>query len=234
MAIWVRFPACLENVEIWRVGYTKGCLAQRQRIALMVGWTGFDSRRNQISRPTDLLFGWRGDVQLEIKLPWPWPAWQDKDFRSASLALSQYYPKATIRSFIAPGNLADHSTLQVMKNYGLDILSTAVTYADCNIGDWYLLGPCVTISADKSKRWGHKVTHQCLPKSNIWATNKSFAKVDDVTIAPAGSSNAVYMWGGAGNAGITVNSTLGVGGCGCRGSVCSIVASAVRNAASSN
>ena len=26
---------------------------------------------NQIFRPTDLVFGWAGDVQLEIKLPWP-------------------------------------------------------------------------------------------------------------------------------------------------------------------
>ena len=57
LTIWVRFPACLENVEIWRVKYTKGCLAQWQRIALVIGWSGFDSRRNQIFRPTELVFG---------------------------------------------------------------------------------------------------------------------------------------------------------------------------------
>ena len=26
---------------------------------------------NQNFRPTDLVFGWAGDVQLQIKLPWP-------------------------------------------------------------------------------------------------------------------------------------------------------------------
>ena len=49
LTIWVRFPACLENVKIWRVKHSKGCLAQWQRIALMIGaWSGSDSRRHQI------------------------------------------------------------------------------------------------------------------------------------------------------------------------------------------
>ena len=66
-------------LKMWKSGVSDtpkvtGCLAQWQRIALVVGWSGFDSRRNQISRLTDLLLGWRGDVQLEIKLPWPMEA----------------------------------------------------------------------------------------------------------------------------------------------------------------
>ena len=58
LTIWVRFPACLEIVEIWRVGYTKGCLAQWQRIALMVSWSAWGSIPGEIkfpARPTYFL-----------------------------------------------------------------------------------------------------------------------------------------------------------------------------------
>jgi len=158
---------------------------------------------------------------------------QEEDFQKSQNALKQLFPKATVRYFAAPENIANAETMGKMKAQGLDILSAAATRG-CGGGDdpaaaWYLTSPC---------QYGGKAT--CKPAGDIWATTDGFAKVDGVWPAPAGSANS--DWAGGGQGGITVDEALGVGDCGCLTSGkkdslkvwCSVVASAKNNAAKSN
>jgi len=167
---------------------------------------------------------WRGFVPDD-----DWSAFQENDLRISTTVLKFAYPKASIKYFAAPANMANGDTLNSLKRHGLEILSTAATRSCGSWGQfWYLTPPCYVQDNTGS------FTATCMPEGDVWATTEGFARVQGIVSAPATCANS--NWVGAGNSGITVDETIGVDDCGCRngGRLCSLVGSAKLNAAKSN
>jgi len=161
-------------------------------------------------------------------------ATQDADFKNATTTLSALYPKASIKYFAAPENVADKNTIDNMKKHGMSILSAAATRS-CGSGTdpmeaFYLTSPCQDMGGQAT----------CEPENDVWATTDGFAQVDGIFSAPAGSANS--HWTGGGQEGVSVKRALGKDDCGCHSSGsgsrlrvwCSVVGSARNNAAKSN
>lgn len=172
-----------------------------------------------------------------------WAEWQAADMNRSVSTLRALYPDATIRYFAAPTNMASSDTLAAMKQNGLDIITTAWTVG-CGDPDgpaagnvWDLTPPCGVQDANSSST---VIRSECKPQGNVWFTTEGAVRVQDVVSAPAGTANT--NWAGGGQQGITVEETIGLDYCGCKTEthgadmtvLCSLVSSAVNNAAVSN
>lgn len=157
--------------------------------------------------------------------------WQIADMKQSKDALTQAFPEASIRTFIAPTCRATGGTLEAMRAVGLDIISAQGQLGcDEDPGEapqynyWY--APC------ENEACG---THQaeCVPPGDIYCTAEGFqAMPNNVFSAPGGSCNSNLN---TVENGLSVAETLGVDQCGCNGDEsCPIIPSAIQNARKSN
>lgn len=157
--------------------------------------------------------------------------WQTNDMKQSQDALTQAFPEASIRTFIAPTCRATAGTLDAMLAVGLDIIS-AQGQLGCDEDPGvaphynYMYAPCEheadgTLHAD------------CVPPGDVYCTSEGFqALPNNAFSAPGGSCNSNLN---TVENGLSVTETLGVGKCGCNGDEsCPIIPSAIQNARKSN
>jgi len=161
-------------------------------------------------------------------------AWQANDMKQSKEALTQAFPKASVRTFIAPQCRATAGTLTAMQAVGLDIIS-AQAQLGC-VGDNpgvaphynYMYAPCEHEDADGN------LLADCVPEGDVYCTvDGGFQSLpNNVWSAPGGAANSNMA--NVDN-GLSVTDTLGIDKCGCDGdNACPIIASAQQLADKSN
>jgi len=157
--------------------------------------------------------------------------WVQEDMQKSTMQIRAAFPGASVRTFIAPENLADADTLAAMEANGLDIVSTQGTLG-CNQPAGqpplynYNYAPCQ-----------HDGGADCVPPNDVYITSSGFQHVgsSNVFSMPCSSANSDI---GLVDYGISAEATFGEGTCGCgtveSRSVCSIVSAAEGNAVKSN
>lgn len=174
-----------------------------------------------------------------------WPAWiygqstgtmeQESDLEMSMNILNAAYPTARIRSFAAPGNMANAATVQACLDKGLDIVSTQ---ASLTCDSWqqhgeapgwnYNPGPCGnSFHGSPPYHW------DCIPDNDTYYTADGFQKANGVYSLPSSSANSNME---TVEYGISVEDAIGVDACGCNitTEVCPMVAAAKEMAAKSN
>jgi len=153
-----------------------------------------------------------------------------QDFERSAPFLKEAYPKASIRTFIAPETLADNVALEVMLEYKLDIM-TAQGELGCNETEGeapqynYWFAPC----EDGSGSGGH-----CIPPNDIYFTQDGMQKLENSIISlPTGSANSHVANPDIGR---SVDVTIGLGECGCatNDEKCPMLQNAYQNSRKSN
>jgi len=157
--------------------------------------------------------------------------WVHEDMQKSTAQIRAAFPGVSLRTFIAPENLADADALAAMEANGLDIVSTQGTLG-CKqpAGEPpfynYYYAPCQNDGAA-----------DCVPPNDVYITDSGFQKLGSANIfsMPIGSANSDI---GLVDYGISAEATFGEGTCGCgtveSRTVCSIVSSAEGNALKSN
>jgi len=160
--------------------------------------------------------------------------WQNRDLATSMGILNEAYPAASIRSFAAPANAANNATVYAALAQGLDIVTTQAT-VNCNAelepgtapGWNYGVGPCgntdnVTYTHD---HW------DCIPPHDRYYTTEGMQKANGVYSLPCSSANSNFKYV---ENGLSVEDTIGIGTCGCKDEVCSMIANAKEMAYKSN
>jgi hypothetical protein len=187
--------------------------------------------------------GWNGTLEL-FNHAWDHQGWvslsdadQAADIAKSVGALRSAFPAAGIETFVPPQNIADASTLAAVAGNDMSILSSMGTLA-CpatppNPGvapRWnYQYAPCM----GQSTAWSDPAEWYCIPSNDTYADIDGFKKMPDgkVYSVPTGSANTPMNFV---TTGLGPEDALGAGDCGCHGSTCAVVPSAVNNAAKSN
>lgn len=153
-------------------------------------------------------------------------AFAQGDMQRSAGALRAAYPQASIRTFIAPENLANAEVVSAMQANGLDIISTQGTLG-CKQSKGspplynYFFAPCQ-----------HDNVADCIPIGDVYVTSAGFQKTSTgIYSVPIGSANSDMSNVGLG---ISAAEAWGEGTCGCTSKVCSAIASAEANALKSN
>ena len=158
-------------------------------------------------------------------------SWVQDDMSKSTSQIRTAYPGVSLRTFIAPENLADNNTLAAMKANGLDIVSTEGTLGCKNPAGQpplynYDYAPCQ-----------HDGVADCIPPHDVYITAGGFQKVGnaDAFSMPIGCANSDI---GRVEYGISAEDTFGEGTCGCgtveNRSVCSVVSAAEGMSVKSN
>jgi len=156
-------------------------------------------------------------------------AFATKDFEQSGPFLRTAFPKASIRTFIAPETFADSGTLDVMLDHDFDIMS-AQGQLGCNESEGeapqynYMFAPCEDGTASGG---------DCIPPNDIYFTEEGMQKMKNGIISlPTGSANSHVANPDIGR---SVDTTIGLGECGCTGDEkCPLLQNAYQNSRKSN
>jgi len=165
---------------------------------------------------------------------WPTMSEMDRavDLGKSTQALRAAYPKASIRTFAPPENIATEETASQVKANGLDVLSTQGTLG---CGTWkgnpnrynYMFAPCQPDGGGNDNDWF------CIPPEDTYITTDGFQKLPGGFFStPSGSANTLFN-----NVLVGLDAKVVVGSessCGCIGATCDIIGSAKTNAEKSN
>lgn len=157
--------------------------------------------------------------------------WVHEDMQMSTAQIRAAFPGVSLRTFIAPENLADADALAAMEANGLDIVSVQGTLGCKQAAGQppfynYYYAPCQ-----------HDGAADCIPPNDVYITDSGFQKLSSANVfsMPIGSANSDI---GLVDYGISAEATFGEGTCGCgtveSRTVCSIVSSAEGNAVKSN
>jgi len=162
----------------------------------------------------DLIVGTHKDAFIEIAdhswghetwaTQWQSKSWVASDFVKSAPHLQRAFPKASLRTFIAPECLANAGTLDVMLEHKYDIMS-AEGQMSCE-GPEYWYAPC-TENGDNHG--------DCIPPGDVYFTTHGMNKMANGIISlPTGSANSHMALEEHGR---SVDITIGVDDCGCHG-----------------
>lgn len=149
------------------------------------------------------------------------------------------FPKASLKTFVPPANMANEDTLVAMRAQNLSILSSMGTLG-CH--PWKAPPPRYNYMYVPCQQGDHGP--YCIPPGDVYFNQSGFQALKGngllIYSAPTGSANHVAN---DPTSGLTVNTTLGYGTCGCgdpsqsggvgNPGICSIIGSAINNAAKS-